>query len=335
MKLSRFWSVLVVALAFSLVVSGVMGLAEDVKYRFYYVSHMGPADPNSSWFAVAIEKFTARYPEVVAEYKAPPSPTPRTQLDMLRTVIAMNPDGLIVSMTAPDMFEGVLRDAIENKGIPVIAFNISDPRPVGERIPYLTYLGGDEYLTGVRLGEKYIEKWGNPTKVVGCQFNPGHVGLEARCEGMDEAMSAVGVPFEKLALSPEAGTSQSVLTSYLQANPDVDVIFSTTTYGEPWIVSVLENLGRLDEVDIIGVDASPTSLEGINEGIIKLTHSQGFYLQAYLPLMLLYMYCEYGLAPAVDVLTGPQVIDETNVGQFITMVKNIFGEETYEELVAW
>lgn len=304
------------------------------KYKFFYVSHMGPADPNSNWFSVGIKRFEERYSDVSVEYLVPPSPTPKDQLQMLKTAIAMGPDGLIVSMTAPEMFDATLRDAIK-KGIPVVAFNIADPRPQDERIPYLTYVGGDEYLTGYRLGKRYLELRGKPTKVAVFQFNPAHVGLEARAEGMKDVMKEVGVPTEKVALSPDAGESMSVMTSYLTANPEVDVVFDVTTYGEPWTVSVLKKLGKEDKVDIIGVDASPTSLEGVKEGIIVATHSQGFYLQAYLPMTILYMYNEYGLAPATDVLTGPVVIDKTNVDKFIEMVKRIFGEETYNKLVAW
>jgi len=319
--------VLFVTLAF-----GVLGA--EVKYHFYFVSHMGPADPNSNWFTTAIPRFEARYPEVDVEYVTGPQPTPQLQLELLRTVLAKNPDGLIISMTAPEMFDPILREAIE-RGIPVIAFNIPDPRPREERIPYLCYVGGDEYLTGLYLGEAYLKKWGKPTKAVCALFNPAHVGLVARCKGMGDAMSKAGVPYETLALSPEAGTSISVLTSYLKANPDVDLIFSTTTYGEPWIVQVLRNLGKEGKVDIVGVDASPTSLEGIKRGIIKLTHSQGFYLQAWLPMEFLYLYNEYGLAPVSDVITGPTVIDKSNVDTFINLVKSVFGEEVYDKLVGW
>lgn len=62
-------------------------------------------------------------------------------------------DGIAVPIVSSDAFEGpLLRRAVE-QGIPVVAFNIPDGRPEGERIPYLTYVGGDEYLTGKKLGE--------------------------------------------------------------------------------------------------------------------------------------------------------------------------------------
>ena len=59
-----------------------------------------------------------------------------------------------------------------------------DSRPEGERIPYLTYVGGDEYLTGKRLGEYALEQAeaGNipkPTGVVCASHDSAHQGLKA------------------------------------------------------------------------------------------------------------------------------------------------------------
>ncbi len=58
--------------------------------------------------------------------------------------LAANPDVLIVTVTDGVLFEEPLLRAIES-GIPVIAYNAADWRPAAERIPYLTYIGQDEY----------------------------------------------------------------------------------------------------------------------------------------------------------------------------------------------
>jgi len=51
--------------------------------------------------------------------------------------VASNPDGLAVAVTEPGALAGAINKAIE-QGIPVIAFNVSDPRPEGERTQCLT-----------------------------------------------------------------------------------------------------------------------------------------------------------------------------------------------------
>jgi hypothetical protein len=39
--------------------------------------------------------------------------------------------------------------------------------------------------------------------------------------------------------------------------------------------------------------------------------------------------------PLTDVITGPIVINASNVDQWITFVKNIIGEEAYKKQITW
>ena len=49
------------------------------------------------------------------------------------------------------------------------------------------------------------------------------------------------------------------------------------------------------------VDESPVALEGIKEGKVFETNSQGFWLQGYVPMEWLYWYHKYGYKPASDI----------------------------------
>jgi simple sugar transport system substrate-binding protein len=77
------------------------------------------------------------------------------------------------------------------------------------------------------------------------------------------------------------------------------------------------------------------SLEGIADGKILCTHSQGFYLQGYLPPEWLYFYLHFGYTPPPEIITGPIVIDKKNVQKWKKLVMTIFGEKTYKELILW
>jgi len=65
------------------------------------------------------------------------------------------------------------------------------------------------------------------------------------------------------------------------------------------------------------------------------THSQGFYLQGYLPPEWLYFYLEYGFVPPPTVLVGPIIIDKSNAESFKKLTLSVFGLKTYEELTLW
>jgi len=302
------------------------------KYTFWFVSHIGPADPNMLWLTTAIKDFEKRYPEVSIKYVAPEEFSVKKQLEYLDTAIAAKPDGLIVPITDPTALEDTLKRAIA-AGIPVIASNIEDPRKPPEKIPYLTYVGGDEYQTGYKLGERLLKEI-TPKHVLIAIPHVGHVGAEMRAKGMIDAVTPVGAKVEKLAIGDEASHAIEVLTAYLMRNPDVDAIFTTAMLASTWIYSVMEDLDKTD-IKLIGVDASPCSLEGIIAGKMLATHSQGFYLQGYLPPEWLYFYLEYGFVPPPTVLTGPIVIDKSNAESFKKLAVSIFGQKIYDELILW
>ena len=157
----------------------------DQEFRFVMVSHIGSNDPNMKWLTLSLEEFEKRYPNVKTEYISTNNYSVQEHVRLLEQAISTQPDGIAVPVVSSDAFEGPLRRAID-AGIPVVAFNIPDSRPAGERIPYLTYVGGDEYLTGLKLGQYAIAQAeeGNiptPTGVVCASHDSAHQGLKARC----------------------------------------------------------------------------------------------------------------------------------------------------------
>lgn len=309
--------------------------AEEVKYTFYFVSHIGPADPNMQWLTQSIDAVSEILP-VKVNYVASERFSVEEQVDMLQTAIAADPDGLIVPITDPIALERPLKEAIE-AGIPVVASNIPDPRPAPEKIPYLTYVGGDEYLTGVQMAERLLEEFGGGTpRRVACGIaHVGHVGAETRCQGLIDTLEPLGVKVEKIALTEEPAKITDVWRTYLEANPDTDGIWVVTMLATPFIYKVTEDLGLADQVKIATVDESPLAVEGILRGYVVATHSQQFYLQGYLPVMWLYIYNEYGYVPPPEEIIGPVIIDETTAADWKGRLVGLFGEDLYNELAGW
>jgi simple sugar transport system substrate-binding protein len=311
-------------------------VAQAPTYRFVMVSHIGSNDPNMQWLTKSLATFEEKYPDVKTEYIATNDYSVQAHVQLIRQAIATNPDGLAVPIVSSEAFEPVLLDAI-NAGIPVVAFNIPDQRPKEQRIPYLTYVGGDEYLTGLLLGQDAIAKAQAgqipmPTGVVCFNHDAAHQGLKARCQGMTDAMAEIGVGTEDLFSGAEPEQARSTMEAYLSSNPDVNYIFTLASWSSPWAYSVAKDLGLSPDVDnegvtIITVDASPIALEGIKLGKVLSTHSQGFWLQGYLTMEWLYWYHTLGYRPQSDMLTGPTVVDSNGIDGWIERVRNVFGEE--------
>lgn len=332
-------AIVFVALAFQV----PSGLAADKQYRFVMVSHIGSNDPNMKWLTLSLAEFEKKYPNVKTEYISTNEYSIQEHVRLIEQAVATKPDGLAVPIVSSDAMEGPLRTAIE-RGIPVVAFNIPDTRPVGERIPYLTYVGGDEYLTGLRLGEYALQqaeagKIPKPKKVMCANHDAAHQGLKARCRGMRDAMKAAGADVEELFIGAEPATARNTMKSYLSANKDVNYIFTVASWSSPWAWGVANDMGLDPDVDkkgmtIICVDASPVALGGIKRGHVLATNSQGFWLQGYLSMEWLYWFHELGYEPQSDMLTGPVVVAADKIDHWERLVRNIFGK-AYDEQDTW
>ncbi len=310
-----------------LVVVGAAGYAGAYKYRFVMVSHIGSNDPNMKWLTLSLAEFEKRYPDVKTEYISTNEYSLQKFVELLRQAIATKPNGIAVPIVSSDALAPVLKQAIA-QGIPVVAFNIPDPRPAAQRIPYLTYVGGDEYLTGLKLGQRALGlakdgKIPTPKQVLCAIHDAAHQGLKLRCKGMADAMKTVSVKVDNLFISADPARARSIMQSYLSKNKNVNYIFAVASWSSPWAYGVAKELGRDPGVSassgtiVITVDESPVALEGIKQGKLLETHSQGFWLQGYAPMEILYWYQNLGLWPQQDFLTGPVIIDSTNVARWV------------------
>jgi simple sugar transport system substrate-binding protein len=302
-------------------------IVEAKTYNFYVVSHGGPGDP--FWGVVmkgmkeAAEFITKGTDDKInAIYSGPAIFSVEELVNMLNSAIATKPDGIVVTITDPAAVDEPLRRAIA-QGIPVIAINVADPRPAGEKIPYLFYVGGDEYLSGKKAAQRIIDVR-KPKRAVATISEIGHIGLELRAKGFIEVMTANGVPAEKLATYLDPTQAIEILKAYFAKNPDTDAIFSTGSENSAQVNTFLKEQGLEKKVLHGAFDVSDEVVQSIKAGITLFTISQQQYLQGYLPIHFLYLFNKYNFLPANDVLTGPGFIDASNVASVEKLVEQKF-----------
>ena len=130
--------------------------AAEKKYTFYYVDHGVPGNPFWAVYFKGVEEAAEMLaPHGVEVKHLSAEADVKKQIDMLKQAVAANPDGIVTSIIDPKSFDPILKPAIE-KGIAVMAANVEDPRPAGERIPYLAYYGEDTWKSGAELAEAFI-----------------------------------------------------------------------------------------------------------------------------------------------------------------------------------
>jgi simple sugar transport system substrate-binding protein len=287
------------------------GGAEDSGLTFYSVTHGESGNPFWAIYRNGIddaqETFGVEINDLpleefgVAQY-----------VDLFNQAVAAKPDGIFATILDQNALDQPMRDAIES-GIPIVAVNVPDVRPFDERIPYLFYVGGDEEAGGRLTAQRQLQQ-GDITRAVCVIHEPGHTGLEARCRGYDAELSAAGATVDKLPSSKDATQATEQIKGYLQKNTDVSAVFGVGPQPATFALQALDELGRKGEVMVSAYDMTAELLDEIEAGNLISTIDQQQYLQSYEPANWLRLHIQHGfvLAPGVDLLTGPALVDETN-----------------------
>jgi simple sugar transport system substrate-binding protein len=229
--------------------------------------------------------------------------------------LAAKPDGLGVTVTDPVRFQEPLLRAIK-AGIPVIAYNTADNRPKDQRIPYLTYIGQDEYTAGLGGGQRLISMHKDKAKGGVCvNQQVGHVGLDARCKGFADALQAAGLKSQVLAIGDDPAAAATIMSDFHTANPDVNLWLTLGPNGANPFYTFMDKAG-LKAGDIFHgtFDLGPQIMAKITDGTSDFAIDQQPYLEGYMVVQWLTWIKRYGLYPPTDLtLTGPGFVTKDNV----------------------
>lgn len=295
---------LVTLLLVAMVFVGVFG------YTFYVVSHGGPADPFWGVVMKGVKDAATKF-GINAVYLGPEKFSLKEFIDLVNSAIVKKPDGLVVTITNPVALDEPLRRAIQ-MGIPVVAINVPDDRSADEKIPYLCYVGMNEYLAGVYSARRMLQEF-TPKRAVVAIHEPGHVGLEARAKGIADVLAEKKIPVEKLDITTDPTKALTLLKSYLTRYPDTNAIFTLGPLGAHPAIQLVEEENLVGKVKVGAIDLTTKITDAIKRGVVVFTIDQQQYLQGYLPIVFLYLYKEFGLIPHEDILTGPSIVDKSNV----------------------
>ncbi len=312
-------------------VTVTVGKVTKPEFTFYYISHGGPADP---WWAPVIKgaELAGQLLGVKVVYLGPTKFSIKWLVDALESAAAKKPDGIIITITDYKALDKPLRRVIE-QGIPVIAVNVYDPRPKDQRIPYMAYVGQDEYQAGYKLAEYTIQwfkkNFGRCPKmaVIGIH-EVGHIGLELRAKGIQEAFKKycpnTPVP-EKLDITTDTTKAYEILRSYLEKHSDVEVIFTLGPLGAHPAMKLIKDLGLKGKVWVSTIDVDKKILDGIKEGTVIACVSQQPFAQGFLPVVFMYLYVKYGIMPPEHVPTGPTIISKDNLNVVFKQIETTGG----------
>lgn len=298
--------------------------SEPAALRFAFVTHGGPGNPFWNVVIQGMEDAAERY-GVHAQWLSNPTFSIEDMADFLDDAIASGVDGLAVSCPDPETIRGSIERA-RAAGIPVIILNTADPAAGTEHaLPALFYVGASEYLGGqsnaravlaaARAGGVDLQRALCPIQEL------GHSGLEARFAGFRDELAAAGVVVDGLTISNDVEESAGLLGDYFLAHPDCGAIATLGPLPADALYLYLDDEG-LPPGRLLHVthDTSGAIFERIRTGYTLQAIDQQPYLQGYLSVTFLFLNKRFGLALADDALTGPFVIDATNVETIAQLV---------------
>jgi simple sugar transport system substrate-binding protein len=237
------------------------------------------------------------------------------QASFIDQAVSEGVDGLAVSLADPDAVKASVQAAVE-AGIPVVTTNSGSD--LFKEFGAFTHIGQDEVVAGRGAGEKFNAA--GATKVLCAKQEQSNVGLEARCQGLEETFEGDVI---QITTSGDADpvTQQSEIKAELEKDPSIDGVFGTGPVVAHHAVLAAEELGITPVIG--GVDLSTDLLDDIEAGKAAFTIDQQQYVQGYLSVVLLYLNAINAntTGGGLPVYTGPGFVDADNVTDVKALVE--------------
>ena len=297
-------------------ISAIPAVAQDIT--IYFVGCAAPTGFHGYLARGAAEAGDDLGVNVV--YIFPDKLTIPNQVQKIEEAIAAQADGIAVCAFAEDIAYNDVAARAKEAGI---AFGSAAAPPAGSQVRdpgdiFLFRTGSDERAAGALTAARLIEMGVTGRVVVGDQ-QPGDATCRDRAESQIEALQAAGIEAEFLELTLDPGQQSEALFNYLRRNPDTVAATSVCDVIDGFL-SAKKDSGR-DDLILTGYDIVQQSLAAIRDGRQAFTIDQQQFWRGYMPVLLLTHYVKYGLLQGNYFLTGPTIVDKSNVEQVATLVE--------------
>jgi ribose transport system substrate-binding protein len=239
------------------------------------VSQANKGEPWRQAMNDQISAAAAKYPELKVVF-ADAAQNNAKQVADVENFLQQKIDLLIISPNEAAPLTDVVAKAYA-KGIPVI---VLDRKVNGDK--YTMWIGGDNKAIGKQAGA-YAAKWcetsgRNPCRVIEISGLKGSTPAKERGDGFRAGLAAD--PNAKIIASQTADWLREkavpVSQAMLQANPDVDVVYShNDPMAEAAIISAQNASRDLKKMLFIGIDGLPSpdgGIKSVEDGRINVTY---------------------------------------------------------------
>jgi simple sugar transport system substrate-binding protein len=293
-------------------------MAQDEAISIYFVGCAAPTGFHG-YLARGAEE-AGKNLGVKVTYIYPDQLTIPNQVQKIEEAIAAKANGIAVcEFTKDDAYTEVAARTKEAG----IAFGSAAAPPAGSQVRdpndiFLFRTGSDERAAGKLTAQRLIAMGVKGRVLVGDQ-QPGDATCRDRADAEIETLKAAGITGDFLELTMDPGQQSEAISNYLRAHPDTAAATSICDVIDGFL-SAKADSGRTDLV-LTGYDIVAQSLDAIRDGRQAFTIDQQQFWRGYMPVLLLTHYLKYGLIEGNYFLTGPTVVDKSNVEQVAKLVK--------------
>jgi ribose transport system substrate-binding protein len=196
---------------------------------------------------------------------------PALQTPIVDSVVASAPDGLLIAPTDVSAMYRPLKAAAD-AGITVglVDTTLEDPSMAVTQVASDNEGGGAAAFKAIQEANPD----GGTVLVVG--HEPGISTNEARIKGFLDALEAdpkfTALPTQYAQNDPAEGAR--IVTSTLQATPDLIGIFGTNLFAAEGAATGLRQAGAQEQVTVVGFDAGPAQVEALENGTVQALVAQ-------------------------------------------------------------
>jgi simple sugar transport system substrate-binding protein len=284
--------------------------------RIVVVTHGQSSDP--FWSVVANGVYDAAADlDVRVEYQAPGSFDMVEMNNLIDAAVASKPSGLVVSLPDGDALGSAVRAAVD-ASLPVISINSGGD--VYRDLGVLAHVGQPEYDAGFAAGERMAAA--GVSQALCVNHEVGNVALDVRCQGLADALGAIGGSVEVLAVDlADPDDTQQRVAGALSADPGIDGTLTLGPTGAGPTLAALRETGRLDEIAFGTFDLSPSVLDAVRDGEMLFAIDQQQYLQGYLAIVLMTKFIETRALPGGGgvIPTGPGFVTAETAADVIRL----------------
>lgn len=252
-------------------------------------------------------------------WQAPTTLDVASQTQLLQSIAATKPDGIIMSALDADAMVAPMKQ-VQDSGIPIVTVD-SD---VNDESARLATFKSDGKVNGEMAADEMAELLGGEGKVGYVGYTPGIQSVDIRLEGWTEQLKEhgglenEGEQYAGADIAENAAKASALLSRV----PDLAGIYASWTNASIGAANAVQQAGKSDDIVVIGVDASPDEVALLEQGQIDALMVQKPYDMGKDAVEALVEHARGGDEPESEnlydvVIATPENIDDPEISQYL------------------